>query len=73
MLTLLTNIKSTRGRMVTIPRMVTLQLQTFLPYASLALKNSYRTGLWLPNFIRGREFGIETYFDGRRLLMEDDL
>ena len=48
-------------------------LQTFLPYVNFAFKNSYRTGIWALNFISGRELGIETYFDGRQPLMEDDL
>ena len=37
--------------MVPIPRMVTIQLEPFLPYVNLALKNSYGTGIWLSNII----------------------
>ena len=49
MLTVLTNQDQPRyyGRMVTI------QLQPFLPYTNLALKNSYRKGIWLSNIITG--------------------
>ena len=52
---------------VTIPRMVTIQLQPFLSYflsyLYLALKNSYRTGIWLSNIITGRKFGFEMWED----------
>ena len=35
--------------------MVTIQLEPFLPYVNLALKNSYRTGIWLSNIITQAE------------------
>ena len=57
--------------MVTILRTVTNPLHPFLPYIILALKNSYRTGIWLSKIIPGREFSIETYLDERQPLMED--
>ena len=60
-------------RMVTTPRMDTIQLQPFLRHMILALKKSYRTGIWLSNFITGRAFGKDAYLDGRHHLMEDDL
>ena len=53
--------------------MVTIQLQPFLLYINSALKNSYRTGIWLSNIIIGHisklntfdlslvSFGIEIY------------
>ena len=59
--------------MITIPRMVTLQLQTFLPYVNSTLKYSYRTGILLSNFITGQESVTETYFAGRQPLMENNL
>ena len=40
------------GRAVTIPRMVTVPLQPFLLYMNFALKNTYRTGIWLSNIIK---------------------
>ena len=43
------------GRPVTILRMVTIQLQPFLPYVNLSFKNSHRTGIWLSNFITQAE------------------
>ena len=43
------------GRVVNIPRMVTIQLEPFLPYVNLALKNSYRTEVWLLNIITEAE------------------
>ena len=39
------------SNMVTILRMVTIQLQPFLQYMNLAPQNSYRTGIWLSNII----------------------
>ena len=51
-LTILTNVRSTKVfLMVTIPRTVTIQLQPFLLCINLALKNFYRTGIWLSNII----------------------
>ena len=51
------------GRPVTIPRMVTIQLQPFLSYLNLALKNSYRTRIGLSNIITERKFGFEMWWD----------
>ena len=39
---------------------------------NLVLKNSYQTGIWLSNIITRREFGIETYLDGRQPSIEFD-
>ena len=36
---------------MTIPRMVTIQFQTFILYISFALKNFYQKGIWLSNII----------------------
>ena len=42
-------------RTVTIPGMVTIKYQPFLPPVNLALKNSYRTRIWLLDFITQAE------------------
>ena len=39
--------------MLTIPRMVTIQLQPFLWYTNFAPKNCYWVGIWLSNIITG--------------------
>ena len=44
--------------MITSPMMVTIHLQPFQPYVNLALKNSYRTGIWLSTL----KYQYRTYY-----------
>ena len=56
--------------MVTIPWAVTIQLQPFLLYMNLALKNSYQKGIWLSNIITGHLFQAEKIIPLYFLLVE---
>ena len=57
------------GRMVIVtnPRIVTIQLHSFLPYVNLALNISYQTGIGHSKLIARRNFGHQKFLPRRNL------